>query len=70
MIIAGVVIALTIGTLLITTGVAFMIVATFSQSITGFGKTVYGTGRIFLWSGCGLLLSLILAMTLDISGVY
>ena len=48
MIIAGVVIALTIGTLLITTGVAFMIVATFSQSITGFGKTVYGTGRIFL----------------------
>lgn len=70
MIIASLVIALTIGVLLVTTGAAFMIVATFSQSITGFGKTVYGTGRVFLWSGCCLLLFLTLAMMLDISGVY
>ena len=51
-------------------GVAFLIVGTYSRAETGYGKTVAGTGRVFLWSGGVLLMFLILTMMLDISGVF
>ena len=70
MIIATVVITLTIAILLAVTGVAFLIVGTFSRAMTGYGKTVAGTGRVFLWSGGALLVFLILTMMLDASGVF
>ena len=70
MIIASVVITLTIAIFLAVIGVAFLIVSTFSRAVTGYGKTAAGTGRVFLWTGGGLLMFLILLMILDGSSVY
>lgn len=70
MIIASVVITLTIAILLAVIGVAFLIMGTFSRAVTGYGKTVASTGRVFLWTGGALLMFLILLMILDGSSAY
>lgn len=70
MIVASVVVALTVGILLTVAGVAFLIVGSLSSTVTGYGKTILESGRVFLWTGTFLLSFLILMLLLDISGIF
>lgn len=70
MITLAVVITMFIAIALATMGVVFLIIGTLSNSVTGYGRTVLSTGKVFLWSGMGLLIFLILTMIWDLSGLF
>lgn len=70
MIVASIIVALVIAILLSVVGVGFLIIGSLSRAVTGYGKTVLATGRVFLWSGLGMLAFLILTMMFDVAGIY
>ena len=65
MTIALFVVSLIIAIFLAFVGTVFLILGSLSKAVTGYGKSVRESGKVFLWSGLGMLVFLTLVFTLD-----